>query len=138
MCGVLCILFLSLRNSFLTQTVYCSTLFRCLIFFCIQRRVDFVLTNYPCERSLFRLYGGEQLKMSHLRILGAIRVPRSQFRTEDPYIGGTIQSIVATTTCRLGVVHPWFRAICAAAVADVFNLLFSPICFLNKSPIKLF
>jgi hypothetical protein len=82
------------------------------------------------------VYGGEQLKVRHLRILRAIRVICSQYRTEDPHIlGDTVQSIVATTTCRLGFVHPWFRAVCAAAVADVLNLLFCAIYFLNKSPI---
>jgi hypothetical protein len=74
--------------------------------------------------------------MSHLRILGAVRVTSSKFRTEDPHIlGGTVRSIVATTTWRLGFVQPWVRAVCAAAVADVLNLLFSAIYFLNKSPI---
>jgi len=73
-------------------------------------------------------------KKSHPKILGARRVTGSKFRPEDPQIlGGTVQSLVATTTCRVGFVHPWFRAVCAAAVAHVLNLLFSPIDFLNKS-----
>ena len=77
------------------------------------------------------MWGG---RTSHLKILGARRVTNSRFRPEDPQIlGGMVQSIVATTTWRLGFVHPWFRAVCAAAVAYVLNLLFSPICFLNKS-----
>jgi hypothetical protein len=72
--------------------------------------------------------------MSHLKILGTRRVTSSKFRAEDPQIlGGTLQSIVVTTTWRLGFVHPYVRAVCAAAVAHVLNLLFSPIYFLNKS-----
>jgi len=72
--------------------------------------------------------------MSHLKILRARRVTSSKFRHEDSQIlDGTVPSIVTTTTWRLGFVHPWFRAVCAAAVAHVLNLLFSPIYILNKS-----
>jgi hypothetical protein len=114
-----------------------NTLFRCLILFGIQRRIVFVLANYPCERSLLRgRRGGGRIikKASHFKVLGARRVTISKFRPEDPEIlGGTVQSIVATTTWHLGFVHPWFRAVYAAAVAHVLNLLFSPIYFLNQS-----
>jgi len=41
----------------------------------------------------------ELRKLSHLKILGARRVTSIKLRSEDPQIlGGTVQSIVATTT----------------------------------------